>query len=430
MWSSRRGRKHKFDMLAKQMLLQLDELKLGWLLFIPKSFGAKWGGWVSKNYQSLTRVALWIYGPLMAIDDGPPYEDPVGDPMKWTNPLLVAWLKARGLDGTGNRDVLLPRVMHLLLGDPTNIPPIQPNLYGNAEDMLDMIKSLVLLVTTVLQNSVQRGTRDTIELRVRLFLNRFERFDAPMRRQSCKPTYVTSYNYLSLLNLGTIVAEFGPMRRYFEGKWLGERYVQAVKDERSRCGPNNVYFTLMRKLHRSKSMQPMTTQTKSSDDSGGFAMNTKIFGSSQEIDGWYTSNKPIPFVIVDGEMQGVLYYQKGRNIGVDIVMRVFTRHALLENDMYYHGLRYWKFSLSHEPQSLVGCLITDFGVLLPKIGFHDIGVYTVVTKNWSTEMYGYYNFQEESDNDPMNFPGMGTEINHESKSSIKFESDMRDAFWC
>ncbi len=42
--------------------------------------------------------------------------------------------------------------------------------------------------------------------------------------------------------------------------------------------------------------------------------------------------------------------------------------------------------------------VGDFGVLLPQLGNATQGVYTIVTKNWSTSMFGEYNFQSESSN--------------------------------
>ena len=56
-WAGRRGRKREFLVLASSLLTKLDNMKLSWLLFVPKTFSKKWGGWVSKNYASLLQVA-------------------------------------------------------------------------------------------------------------------------------------------------------------------------------------------------------------------------------------------------------------------------------------------------------------------------------------------------------------------------------------
>jgi hypothetical protein len=77
------GRKAAFIDYATDLLDQLEDLKLFWLKFVTKTFSSGWGGWVAKNYGSLIRVALWIYGPMLSIPDEAPYQDPIEDPKHW-----------------------------------------------------------------------------------------------------------------------------------------------------------------------------------------------------------------------------------------------------------------------------------------------------------------------------------------------------------
>ena len=395
-WSARRGRKADFVAQAKVLLQQLDDLKLKWLVFVPRTFSHKWGGWVSKNYASLTRVALWIYGPLMTIDDAPPYEDPTGDPNKWKVAKYKAWLKARGLDTNGNKPELQPRVMNFMMGDPGEIPPILPNMYGSASDMIDMVKSMVLLVTTLFQDRVEKHTQPILELRVRIFLTRFHKFDKAMRTPDQKPTWLESYNFLCLKNLPETIQEFGPCRRWFEGKWLGERYVSKVKQERSRCPPKNVASILMRNLHRSKAVDMLVPPLKTSSVAELIGVNTRIFGSLTEIDEQFHTHLPLPVVILNNGGLACLYYKIGRNIGSEISVRKLEKET--EAQILHHGLNYNVYTLSDESHNLDAVHISDYGVLLPRLGEDGIGQYTIVTKNWSTEMFGEYNFALESDN--------------------------------
>jgi hypothetical protein len=75
-WSGRCGRKQGFQVITKRRLTQLDNLKLGWLTFQVDTFDG-WGGWVSEKFHSLSRVALWIYGPLMTVDEVEPFTPPL-----------------------------------------------------------------------------------------------------------------------------------------------------------------------------------------------------------------------------------------------------------------------------------------------------------------------------------------------------------------
>ena len=397
-WASRRGRKREFLLLASSLLTKLDDMKLSWLLFVPKTFSKKWGGWVSKNYASLLRVALWVYGPLMAIDDAPPYEDPVGDPMKWTVPLLQDWLKARGLDASGNKPVLQPRVVNLLRGPPENIPAIQPNLYGSAADMMAMIKSMVIMVTTLFQEDVHQNTPHILELRIRIFLSRFQKFDQPMKTKLQKPTWLSSYNFLSLLNLPGAVEEFGPLRKWFEGKWQGERFVTSVKNERRRCPPANLYSVLLRNLHRSKSMDCLTADHYSSDNVTTNDANVIISSSEQYLENEYNTREILSIVVLECGSVGCPFYALGRNVGKSIDLRMMVRSDLAPNNKSNDGLRYWMYQLTDEVRQMNDVNVVDYGVLLPRLGSDLVGVYTKSTKNWSTEMFDDYDFYLESQN--------------------------------
>jgi hypothetical protein len=66
-------------------------------------------------------------------------------------------------------------------------------------------------------------------------------------------------NFLCLLNLSDTVREFGSLRNYFEGKNLGERFVQEVKDARQHCSHQNVKTNLLKKLLQGKALEAMVS---------------------------------------------------------------------------------------------------------------------------------------------------------------------------
>jgi hypothetical protein len=80
---------------------ELNVLKLPWLTLLPNTIKEKWGGWVSKNYVSLLRVALWVFSQIMTIDDADKYIEPEGDPKKWTVKEYQGWLWVRVSDSKG-----------------------------------------------------------------------------------------------------------------------------------------------------------------------------------------------------------------------------------------------------------------------------------------------------------------------------------------
>jgi hypothetical protein len=64
---------------------------------------------------------------------------------------------------------------------------------------------------------------------------------------------------LSMLNLPGIIQHFDSPRHYFEGKYLGELFVQQdVKNMRPCCPPKQVVLNLQQKLQETKSIEGMT----------------------------------------------------------------------------------------------------------------------------------------------------------------------------
>lgn len=93
LWCNRSGRGDAFQKAAILRLASLDRLKLQWLSFNVQTF-MMWKGWVSEKYQSLTRVALWVYGPLMTIDENKPFEEPTDRTFdNWYVPHYRKWLE-------------------------------------------------------------------------------------------------------------------------------------------------------------------------------------------------------------------------------------------------------------------------------------------------------------------------------------------------
>jgi hypothetical protein len=66
-----------------------------------------------------------------------------------------------------------------------------------------------------------------------------------------------------------------------------------------------------------------------------------------------------------------------------------------DGDQFMDGLKYWEFTLTGSEQNLTKLVTVDYAVLLPMRGTIAEGIYTVITKNWSTEMFGEYNYKEE-----------------------------------
>jgi hypothetical protein len=255
-WSSRCGRSTAFNELATNKLKSLEDLKLQWLTFNVSTFDS-WGGWVSEKYQSLSRVALWIYGPLIEIDDVPPFVPPTDRTIdQWLVDHYRKWLQVRGLPWKGTKNQLREKVVTLMNLPENEQPKLLPPKYGSADGVMQVLRTMVIMFTTFLQQGIQGESHARIlALRVRMFLSAVEEMESHIRPKMLRkeykryktvdgkkvaytevkhvkpmPLWLSKFNFLSLLNLPDLIKKYGSPRNYFEGKYLGERYVQEVKD--------------------------------------------------------------------------------------------------------------------------------------------------------------------------------------------------------
>jgi len=68
-----------------------------------------------------------------------------------------------------------------------------------------------------------------VERHVKIFLNAFDVFDSAMRDGDVTPTWISSYNFICLTNLPSVLREFGPLRNMWEGAGQGEKILRLVK---------------------------------------------------------------------------------------------------------------------------------------------------------------------------------------------------------
>ena len=150
LWCNRSGCGDAFLKAGSLRLASLDRLKLQWLSFNVSTF-MTWKGWVSEKYQSLTRVALWVYGPLMTIDETKPFEEPTDIPFdKWSVAHYRKWLEVRGLSSEGYKPDLIEKVRAMRSLPEEQQPQCLPKEYGDAEQVLQLLRSMVLMMTTLL----------------------------------------------------------------------------------------------------------------------------------------------------------------------------------------------------------------------------------------------------------------------------------------
>ena len=230
LWCARKGNQTAFRTFACTILDQVQSLNLEWCKCCPYK-GNKFGGWVGENYLAMARLSPWFYSMLDKFDIVQPYDgDPTSDPSKWTKKQNSAWLRARGLhfsskDNAASLKLKVKDYMEL-----ETIPPILEPPTVDGKEVQQFLYSATEMIALIMTRRVTRIYLEKLRWSIRVFLSHFHKIDSTIRDHNNKsPSWVTSYNYLCLLNLPKMAEEFGPLRNLWEGGYIGEGFLRLVK---------------------------------------------------------------------------------------------------------------------------------------------------------------------------------------------------------
>jgi hypothetical protein len=226
-WTKERGKHTAFLTYSKGIFESVQKLGLDWCRCVPYKTG-KLGGWVSENYLGAARLMNWFYGSIDDIASDPVFVEPDRPMNRWTKPNNQGWLGSRGLDTTGNADQLRLRVLEYIQ-QPGGPPPEKGPQGGEVANVHAVVEALKAMVSRLMCRWVTESHVQDVDRHIKLFLNAFEVFDSAMRCAEDTPTWISSYNFICLTNLPSVLREFGPLRNLWEGAGQGEKILRLVK---------------------------------------------------------------------------------------------------------------------------------------------------------------------------------------------------------
>ena len=243
-WLKLQNKYSSFMRLASTRLNVIRRLNLKWCKAIPYK-GNKLGGWVSENYLAFARICKWFFLILDSVgQDEEEFVEPTSNQSRWTAKDNRAWLKVRGLDTSGKAMELRMRVANLRNQEGGPPPLLQPSggtiddVFHLVETMFGMVRSL--MVTSSGDDEVQEADRC-----IKLFLTRIAHFEKNINTDEKKTKWIASYTFPCLLNLPDAMAEFGPLRNYWEGGVKGEGILRFLKPEHSTIGLRSSWETMV-----------------------------------------------------------------------------------------------------------------------------------------------------------------------------------------
>ena len=383
-WVSARGRKSEFLKLVRPDLYRIRDLDLDWCELVPKTFGGSYGGHISDNFMALGRLSPWLYSSFLILKEPEPYQEPTTHVDRWTVKDCRSYLTLRGLKVpkyVAQMRLAVQKNKKKPLSKQAKILDVP---VCTAPEVFQCVVRMYLLLCELFQDSttIDRSV-PFLHAQIRLFLSSFDRLDLATRKsRKSPPRWLSSYNFMCLLNIPGMVEKFGPYRNLYEGKYCGERYNSVLKPCANRTSHRNRSTNILRNLIREKSMEAVQhnfdkqNASNISTPSQGHQTNKSLiyrkahrYKNITKARLHYDSNYPLSILIYkeateeqSPRLYGLCYIWQHQVLVCPITRR--------EGSEFLVGLsvKYWSWRLHLEPdgcRAIESIEVVDYGLLLP-----------------------------------------------------------------
>jgi hypothetical protein len=265
--------------------------------------GDKLGGWVSENYLALARISKWMYAPLeQIVPDTPEYEGPDPDipVQRWSKTVCISWFAARRItldhlvnesayefdDETrcilsvynktnkkGLKDIPVAKMRTVIavIQNSSAVPPLATQRACRASDILELVRCLHSMIAHIMSASATDDSILAMNIRIKLFLSIFDRVTCsmvPTKNETTrkKPKWLTSYNFVCLLNIPEATRHLGPLRNLWEGGTKGEGFIRFAKSELNQGLRKNWQENTLSKMLKNETLHTLLGNKEESDD--------------------------------------------------------------------------------------------------------------------------------------------------------------------
>jgi len=395
-WATLRGKNSAFLIYSLGTMESVQSLGLDWCHCVPYKIG-KLGGWVSENYLAMCRLLSWFYGSIDEVASDVVFNPPDLEQKKWSKKHNQGWLRARGLNINGNAEELRKRVKEYLL-QPGGGPPLSLQQGGEVSNVYNMVVALKAMVARTMSSIYTAADIEETERHIKIFLNTFETFDAPLRTEKDTPTWISSYNFVCLLNIPKMIRDFGPLRNLWEGGGQGEKIVSLIKPSWVGYRKNwqaNAMDSLLKKMAMERLHRIVSPVNDESEDNNiiieeelvddieqGLAYSGKNYHRYKNLEALisdFSNRKPLSVVLMrNNSFASILR----NDTAVEVVCGELT-NGLCAGASYH----YW--SIGNEQGSFNKLCCVEYCMLLPKLSqggmpnANDDPIFTLITSDWN-----------------------------------------------
>ena len=229
-WISQNKRLRGYKIFANDIFKHIADMGLDWCKLLVAA-----SGWVSDNYIAFARICKWFYYPIIVLHAKESYKESFTPVKQWYSKMCKDWMEAHGYDTNGTVKELRDRIL-ALKNDTLNPPKLVVHESCSSEEILQLVGSLLSMISSIMKNEVSNVTIDGVEREIKLFLTNLHivqekiySVDVNKEYTSKKPYWLSKYNHLSLLNIPNTMKLFGPMINLWEGSNQGEGYLRFAK---------------------------------------------------------------------------------------------------------------------------------------------------------------------------------------------------------
>ena len=430
-WAKERKQTKQFGQFIGEMEKPLSDIKalnLSWVKTMLFS-GNKLGGWISENYVAHGRILKWFYGWMdmataseKSTDDAVVLED---DHSKWKVHTMRTWLRVRELLPIKNaKHADLKKQIQDEMDNPNG--PREPVASRGIEprfvrDMLEALQCMLSILMSPTESHHDESIIATSTRYIKIFLTLFGHCDKALHsgQGTDKYKWVASYNFLSLLNLPTVIHHFGCLRNLWEGGIHGEGSLRAIKPYAGQgMKEKNWHVNLINKVHQARNRKELMTRMSDNESMSDVvdAHREKIFvyKTEDEATDAFEKGKPLSVTYV-APSRFYMKVESPANTNVLLEIKSVLPHTKA-------GMTYFEFETRKEvvsgPEKLGGRVATLF-LPVPKLScmkendwsYH--GCYAVIDEDW----------KELDNSGKFNHPRPSTQMMQRTGSGTCFAQD-------
>jgi hypothetical protein len=246
-WSKAHSLQNNFLRASSGVLDAVGSCHLEWCVAL-KITGPNFGGWVSENYLALPRLCKWFFSMLPVLNEDEQFIEPDRPYTTWSVKELKGWLRNCGLNDKRRKSELLERIQcgKECSTRQSNVIVSQEYSINDVSIVLNVIQCLSDMISNLMMQKIDEDHISKTKLLIMQFLSGYHKMDKALQihinattkkrithhhQSSDKETYgwLTSYNFICLINLPTMMERYGPITNLWKGGMIGEKFSQELK---------------------------------------------------------------------------------------------------------------------------------------------------------------------------------------------------------